>query len=309
MTTQDGTVANRIRCLHAHLVASTAPAAPTTALHSHCAVVTGAASGIGAASAALLAQHGARVVCADLDEAGAAAVARDIVAKLGREDAATAIAMDCASPASIAAAAAAALRWTGGRCDIVLNNAGVTGACPLDADDAAFEPVWERCLAVCVTSQVRLVRALLPALRRSRAGRVVNIASTEGSGATIFGAAYTAAKHASVGLTRAMAVELGSQGNITCNCIQPGPVRTGMTGPIPERQKRLFARRLVPLRRYGEPREIAQMVLSVCLPASSFVNGSVIAVDGGVLANNALLPWRLPWEAKAEAGDGGAADC
>ena len=104
------------------------------------------------------------------------------------------------------------------------------------------------------------MRALLPALRRSRAGRVVNIASTEGSGATIFGAAYTAAKRASVGLTRAMAVELGSQGNITCNCIQPGPVRTGMTGPIPERQKRLFARRLVPLRRLA-PRVAAEGVV------------------------------------------------
>jgi 3-oxoacyl-[acyl-carrier protein] reductase len=107
-------------------------------------------------------------------------------------------------------------------------------------------------------------------------------------------AADVAAKHGVVGLTKAMAVELGSQG-VTVNCICPGPIRTGMTAAIPERAKEQYAKRLSPVRRYAEAEEVAQVTASVCLPASSYLNGCIINVDGGLLANNALLPFRLPW--------------
>ena len=96
---------------------------------------------------------------------------------------------------------------------------------------------------------------------------------------------YTASKHGVVGLTRALAVELGSQG-VTVNCVCPGPIRTGMTAPIPDDAKRKFARRRVPLRRYGEPEEVAHATLSLVLPASSFINGAVLVVDGGLLVQN-----------------------
>jgi 3-oxoacyl-[acyl-carrier protein] reductase len=132
---------------------------------------------------------------------------------------------------------------------------------------------------------VRLVRACLPYLLQSGAGRIVNIASTEGVGATALCTPYTASKHGVIGLTRGLAVELGSRG-ITVNCICPGPIRTGMTAAIPDDDKRKFARRRVPLRRYGEPEEVAQMTLSLVLPAASFLNGAVVVVDGGMTAQN-----------------------
>lgn len=74
-----------------------------------------------------------------------------------------------------------------------------------------------------------------------------------------------------------------------------GPVRTGMTQSIPEKAKEQYAKRLSPLRRYAEAEEVAHITASVCLPASSYLNGCIINVDGGLLANNALLPFRLPW--------------
>jgi 3-oxoacyl-[acyl-carrier protein] reductase len=126
-----------------------------------------------------------------------------------------------------------------------------------------------------------MVRACLPDLLRNREGRIVNIASTEGLGAQPFLSPYTVSKHGVVGLTRSLAVELGVQG-VTVNCICPGAIDTGMTAPIPQDAKDTFARRRVPLRRYGEPEEIAQMVLSLALPAASYVNGAILPVDGGL---------------------------
>ena len=88
-----------------------------------------------------------------------------------------------------------------------------------------------------------------------------------------------------VGLTRALAVELSKEG-ITVNCICPGPILTGMTQPIPEPARNKFARRRVPIRRYGVPEEIAHMVLNLALPAASYVTGATIPVDGGLTIQN-----------------------
>jgi 3-oxoacyl-[acyl-carrier protein] reductase len=130
-----------------------------------------------------------------------------------------------------------------------------------------------------------MIEACLPHLQATGAGRVVNIASTEALGATAGLSPYTASKHGVVGLTRALAVELGRTG-VTFNCVCPGPIRTGMTASIPDEAKTVFARRRVPLRRYGEPEEVAHMTLSLCLPAASYCNGAVVVVDGGMLAQN-----------------------
>jgi len=130
------------------------------------------------------------------------------------------------------------------------------------------------------------VRTALPFLRRSEHPRVINLASTEALGATRFNSAYVAAKHASLGLTRALAVDLGKEG-ITVNCVCPGPVRTGITESIPEEQKALFANRRTALRRYADPEEIAHAILSLALPAASYITGAALVVDGGLTIRNA----------------------
>jgi 3-oxoacyl-[acyl-carrier protein] reductase len=244
------------------------------------AVVTGAASGIGRATARLFAHEGASVAVIDRDAAGAEKVAAEIAAAGGT---ARAFALDVADAAQIDPVFAA-LRAALGPVDILVNNAGVSLLTPIGGP--GFEAAWETTLAVNLTAYARCVRACLDDLRRRGQGRIVNIASTEGLGATAFISPYTASKHGVIGLTRALAVELGTAG-VTVNAVCPGPIRTGMTAAIPDEAKTKFARRRVALARYGEPEEIAHMVLSLALPAASFVTGAVLVVDGGLTIKNA----------------------
>ena len=106
-----------------------------------------------------------------------------------------------------------------------------------------------------------------------------------GGGKPVF-TAYTAAKHAVIGMTKSLAREVGEMG-ITANCICPGPIRTAMTDKVPDEHKAIFANRRTALRRYGDPEEVAQMTLSLVLPAASYITGAVIPVDGGLMARNA----------------------
>ena len=94
------------------------------------------------------------------------------------------------------------------------------------------------------------------------------------------------AKHGSVGLTRALAIELGKEG-ITVNCVCPGPINTAITAGIPDEDKATYARRRTALRRYAEPEEVAHITLSLVLPAASFITGATIPVDGGLTIRNA----------------------
>ena len=241
------------------------------------AIITGAASGMGRATARLFAAEGAQVAVTDLDLSACEAVAAECGAG------ARAYALDVADGEAIARTVVQ-IAEKFGRIDILVNNAGVSSFCALE--DPGYEEVWHRALGVMLTAHQRMVRAALPWLRQSDAARIVNIASTEGLGATPGDTPYVAAKSGVVGLTRGLAVDLGPEG-ITVNCICPGPIRTAMTDAVAEDHKAIFAKRRTALRRYGEPEEVAHMTLSLVLPAASFITGAVIPVDGGLMARNA----------------------
>jgi len=243
------------------------------------AIVTGAASGMGRATAQLFADEGAKVVVADLGADRVAAVVDEIRAVHG-VDSALGVECDVADHAQLRSLVDKTVGW-GGRLDIVVNNAGVSLVTSAFQDEAEFDDNWARTLDVNLTAHARLIRLALPHLIESGAGRIVNIASTESIVATSGIAAYAASKAGVTGLTRSLAVELGRHG-VTVNCISPGPIESGMTAAIPDDAKATYARRRVPLRRYGLPEEVAHMTLNLCLPASSFVNGATIAVDGGM---------------------------
>jgi len=172
-----------------------------------------------------------------------------------------------------------------GPIDILVNNAGIALMAPFQQPASGYLDAWNRTFDVDLTAHVLFIQACLADLQRNGEGRVVNIASTEGLGATAANSPYVAAKHGVIGLTKGLAVELGRTG-VTFNCVCPGPIRTGMTAGIPDDAKDKFARRRVPLRRYGEPEEVAHMTLSLVLPAASFTNGVVVPVDGGMTSQN-----------------------
>jgi 3-oxoacyl-[acyl-carrier protein] reductase len=242
-------------------------------------LVTGAASGMGRATAHLFADEGANVAVTDVGEDRVRAVADEIT---GAGGVARGWVLDVTDERTVERVIGEIVA-TYGSLDILVNNAGVVAAGPVDG--ASYLDDLRRTIDVDLFAHVLTIRAALPHLKSSGEGRIVNIASTEGSGATKYNSAYVAAKHGVIGLTRALAMELGEFG-ITVNCVQPGPIRTGMTADIPEEAKTRFARRRVPLRRYGEPEEVAQMTLSLCLPAMSYVTGVNVPVDGGLLVQN-----------------------
>jgi 3-oxoacyl-[acyl-carrier protein] reductase len=243
-------------------------------------LVTGAASGMGRATATVFAREGAKVAVTDVRLEDAERVAAEIRAE-GHD--ATAWAFDVSDAATIAKLVPEIAEKLGGL-DAVINNAGVPAGAPIDA--ANYEAVWERAVPILLTSHQRIIRAALPFLRKSKSPRIVNIASTEALGATARDSVYAAAKAGVTGLTRALAVELGKEG-ITVNCICPGPINTGMTQAIPEGDKATFANRRTAMRRYGEPEEVAHITVSLCLPAASYITGVTIPVDGGLMARNA----------------------
>lgn len=242
-------------------------------------VVSGAASGMGRATAFLFADEGARVAVTDLDAEAVAAVVDRIRAAGGTAHGAVLDVTDAAAIDRVIGEIRAEL----GPIDIVVNNAGVGAGSPIDAP--AFEDEWVKAFDVMLTPHQRIVRACLDDLKASGEGRIINIASTEGIGAQRNMAPYTAAKHGVVGLTRALAVDLGVHG-ITVNAICPGPIVTGMTEALPEDMRDTFARRRTAVRRYGDPEEVAHMTLSLALPAASFITGAIIPVDGGLTVKN-----------------------
>lgn len=244
------------------------------------AIVTGAASGMGRATAHLFGDEGARVALIDINEQPLQAVVKEMTDE-GYD--AKGWVLDLCDASAIGQVIAEIAEYFGG-IDILVNNAGISIPVAIDSED--YPAAWSKVLSVLLTAHTLTIRAALPWLRKSPHGRIVNIASTEGLGATKYGSPYTAAKTGVIGLTRSLAVELGPEG-ITVNCVCPGPINTGMTSGISDEHKEIFARRRVALKRYAEPEEVAHGTLNLVLPASQYMTGVTLPVDGGLTIKNA----------------------
>jgi len=241
-------------------------------LSGRAALITGAASGIGRASAIAFAAAGASVALVDIDAEGLADTAEAARAPGSRAEALVADVTDLRQVSDAVARAAEVF----GRLDAAHNNAGVPGPyVPLDEYE---EEDFMRVLQVDLAGVWRCMRAEIRHMRAQRSGAIVNTSSMLGAAAMPDNSAYIAAKHAVHGLTRAAALELGGTG-IRVNAIAPGVTRTGMTSAVSDD---LLTQ--VPLGRIAEPEEIAAAVVWLCSPEASYVTGSVLVADGGWLA-------------------------
>lgn len=240
------------------------------------AIVTGAASGIGRATAQLFAAEGATVLA--VDRPGSAIH----TAHAGVERVHP-LAQDVAADGAAEAIVAAALQAGGGQLDILFNNAGVSynalGELSTDAD-------WDRVFSVNIRAVFRLCRAAIPALRARAAvtgrARIINTASVMAERTDLGLSAYTASKHAVAGLSKTLALELGKHG-ITVNYLLPGAIHTGMTARsfADEKIAAIWARKAA-LRRLGQPIDMARSVLLLASDEADFITGHGLVADGGL---------------------------
>jgi 3-oxoacyl-[acyl-carrier protein] reductase len=238
------------------------------------ALVTGAGSGIGRASAERFAAEGAQVVAVDLKGARETVAA---IEEAGGEG--LALTTDVADENAVAAMAEAALERFG-RVDVLMNNAGVLDDYLAAADTPTA--VWDRVLGVNLYAQFFTTRALVPQMLERGHGAIINVASTAGLNGGNGGVAYTASKHGVIGFTRQLCFDYARKG-IRCNVICPGAVETGMTKEIfasPDAAV-MAAVESAPIGRWAQPDELANVALFLASDEASFVNGAVYLVDGG----------------------------
>ena len=245
------------------------------------AVVTGGARGIGLAIARWFLARPYRVALWDVDEATLART----VAELNDAERVLGVPCDVSKPADVDRASAATWdRW--GRVDALVNNAGVAIFKPIE--ETTFED-WRVVLGTNLNGPFLCTQACRPLIVRSGGGAVVNIASISGLRASTLRVAYGTSKAAVIQLTKQQAVELGTVG-IRVNCVAPGPVDTDMAKLVHSVAIRADYHDVIPLNRYGLTDEIANVVGYLCSDDASYVNGQVIAVDGGFEATGVGLP-------------------
>jgi 2-hydroxycyclohexanecarboxyl-CoA dehydrogenase len=243
-----------------------------TALQGRTALVTGGASGIGAAIAADLAASGAHVVLADLDEAAARSTAGGLAsAEAHRVDVADEAAVDALCDNLLA---------RHGRVDVVVSCAGQAVVSPfLDSDRST----WDRMYVVNLRASMQLTQRLVPAMRDSGWGRLVYISSDGARAGSGGEAAYAAAKSGLFGFAKSIARELARDG-VTSNVVCPGPTRTPMLERVAAQNPGLVRAlvKAVPLRRLGEPNEVAAVVALLCSDRGGYLTGQTISVSGGI---------------------------
>ncbi|GAA4877016.1 SDR family oxidoreductase [Paenibacillus vulneris] len=241
------------------------------------AVITGAASGMGRAMAELFAAEGAKVAVSDLQLEAAQTVVTEIEGKGGQ---AIAIAANVTKEDDIQRLIDTTVKKYG-TVDILVNNAGIMDNFVPAAD--LTDELWERVFAINTTGPMRTIRKVLPIFTGKKSGVIVNVASAGGLYGSRAGAAYTAAKHAVVGLTKNVGFQYASLG-IRCNAIAPGGVNTNIGTTISSPNAFGMERAMAGINlnpRTGEPEEIAKVALFLASDDASFVNGTVITADAG----------------------------
>ena len=238
-------------------------------------IVTGAAKGIGAVTAQAFGREGARVAALDIDGAGVDRVAADLVAQ-GRD--ALGLKSDATSASDVRAAVESVIaRW--GRVDVLVNNAG--GFAVMRTLEDTSQAEWEAVLASNLTSAFLVCKAVLPAMKRQRAGRIVNLASVVARGGAVrVPAHYAAAKAGVIALTRMLALEVADLG-IAVNAVAPGTTATDRVLAARTADDTARVAAAIPLRRLGQPAEIAESILFLASDAASFITGAVLDVNGG----------------------------
>lgn len=241
------------------------------------ALVTGGSKGLGKAMARIYAEVGADVMICSRHEDELRSAAAEIRQLLPVK--VEWMVVDMADREQVDALAEEALRRMG-RVDVLVNNAGSNVPQPIDAVKDAD---WDRILELNLSSCMRLTRALTPQMKERNWGRIIHISSVLGLGGKEGRSVYCSTKAALLGLARAGAIDLGAY-NITVNCISPGPFLTDLPGRIlSEEEKRVFSSRTA-LGRWGRPDEIAGTALLLGTEAGSYITGTTIVIDGGVLA-------------------------
>jgi 3-oxoacyl-[acyl-carrier protein] reductase len=239
------------------------------------AVVTGAAQGIGAATARAFAEQQARVALLDIDGAGAKKIADAIT---GRGGSAVAIHVDVTDEKSVERAIASVTSEFGGL-DVLINCAGGYGRLATVEDMPVEE--WDRTVALNLRSVFLVSRAAIPHLKRSKAGRIINVSSISGRQVTVSSSpAYGSAKAAVIQLTRFLAQQLGPDG-ITANAIAPITTLTPRVAALRTEAELERITSLVPLKRLAEPEDHAQAMLFLASDAASYLNGVTLDVNGG----------------------------
>jgi NAD(P)-dependent dehydrogenase (short-subunit alcohol dehydrogenase family) len=243
---------------------------PMFRLDDKVALVTGAARGIGAATARTLARQGARIALADLDLDGAKAVAGSI------ENGAQAFGADLGKVEECKALVAAVVAHFG-RLDILVNNAGI---CPVQPFGTATEAEWDTLMNVNARSQYFLMQAVCPVMKRQGGGRIINLSSAAGRVGSVLNASiYSGTKAAILMISKSIAREVAADG-ILVNCVAPGPIKTDIQRNLPVARLNA-AREQVPLKRFGEPEEVAAAIAFLASDECSFCTGATLDVNGG----------------------------
>lgn len=245
-------------------------------LNNQVAIITGAAAGMGKAIAELYAQEGAKVLVSDLSQASAQSTV-DLITKAGGQ--AIAVAADVSNESDVQNLVKTAVTHFGS-VDILVNNAGIMdGFAPAAT---VSDALWEKVMAVNATGPMRTIRQVLPLFIEKGRGVILNIASIGGLQGSRAGAAYTASKHALVGLSKNVAYQYAKAG-IRCNVIAPGGVNTSITsGMTPDPAGiELAMTGIASNIRMGEASEIASIALFLGSQDSSLVNGAVVVADAG----------------------------